>query len=138
MSRTLLTMLSITLAAAFAATAYCASDSSSAKDAKSSASSQKDKASLEPYMLDPWDFQDPAKFKSLIKEREDLQTKMYNLRLKLIKDDPDLQKLHEQIMALHKELAIQLDSKKDMRKLTDRLRDIDSSLDKLPRKDSSK
>ena len=127
MSRTLLAALSIFIAAAFAITAYCASDSTSKISSKQE---------MEPYMLEAWDFQDPAKFKSLIKEREELQLKMHSMRVKLISEDPDLAKLHKQIMALHKELAIQLDSKKDMRKLSDKLRELDAELDKLPKKDA--
>ena len=131
MSRTALAILSTVLAALFAVTAYCASDVAS-KDSKATLS----KSEQEPYTLEPWDFQDPAKFKSLLKEREDIQLKMHNVRVKLINEDPDLAKLHKQIMALHKELAIQLDSKKDMRKLSDKLRELDADFDKLPRKDS--
>ncbi len=127
MHRTLIAALSTIIAAAFAITAYCASDA---------APKAPSKQEIEPYMLEPWDFQDPAKFKSLIKEREELQLKMHALRVKLITEDPDLAKLHKQIMALHKELAIQLDSKKDMRKLSDKLRDLDAEMDKLPRKDA--
>lgn len=126
MSRILLTVIATAIAASFAITAHCA-------DAPAKNTSKQE---MEPYLLEPWDFQDPAKFKSLLKEREELQLKMHALRVKLISDDPDLAKLHKQIMALHKELAIQLDSKRDMRKLSDKLRDLDSELDKLPKKDS--
>jgi len=90
----------------------------------------------EAYTLEAWDFQDPAKFKSMIKDREELMLKMYNLRIKLISEDPELLKLHKQIMELHKELAMQLESKKDMKKLTDKLKELDADLEKLPRKDA--
>lgn len=126
MSRTLLALLSTVIAAAFAMNAYCADPAPKAPS----------KQEIEPYMLEPWDFQDPAKFKALLKEREDLQLKMHAMRVKLISDDPELAKLHKQIMALHKELAIQLDSKRDMRKLSDKLRELDAEFDKLPRKDA--
>jgi len=92
-------------------------------------------AEPEAYTLEAWDFQDPAKFKSMIKDREELMLKMYNLRIKLISEDPELLKLHKQIMELHKELAMQLESKKDMKKLTEKLKELDSDLEKLPRKD---
>jgi len=133
MKRTLATLTFIALAAAFAASAYCGPESS-AKDSKPSVQ----KAPAEPYLMEPWDFQDPAKFKSIMKDREDLQEKMHSVRVKLINEDPDLQLLHKKIMALHKELALQLESKKEMRKLTDKLKDIDAELDKLPRKDAGK
>jgi len=122
MSRIFTAAAAILVATFFAATAYSAPES----DVKDS---------VQPaYTLDPWGFQDPAKFKGLMKDREDLQLKMQATRVKLINSDPDLQKLHKQIMALHKELAIQLDSKKDMRKLNDKLRELDTEIEKLPRK----
>ncbi len=43
--------------------------------------------------------------------------KMHELRLKLIDDDPELKKLHNKIMDLHKELGIKIDQNKEMREL---------------------
>jgi uncharacterized Fe-S cluster-containing radical SAM superfamily protein len=56
---------------------------------------------------------------------------MFDLRVKLIKTDPALKKLHEKIMEMHKELALQLDSKKEMRELAKKLRKVQKSLEEI-------
>jgi hypothetical protein len=110
-----------------------------ADDASATAATVKDaKPEQAPYKMEPWDFQNPARFKALMKEREELQQRMHALRVKLLQEDPELEKLHKRIMELHKELALQLESKKDMRKFCDKLKEIDAELDKLPHKDSQK
>jgi hypothetical protein len=55
--------------------------------------------------------------KKLEADQKQLALKMYQTRLKLIKNDSVLKRLHKQIMALHKELALKVDSKKEMRVL---------------------
>jgi SMC interacting uncharacterized protein involved in chromosome segregation len=55
--------------------------------------------------------------KKLEVAQKQLAQKMYKTRVKLIKNDPALKRLHKQIMALHKELALKVDSKKEMRVL---------------------
>ncbi len=133
MFRPFLLLLTLALAAAAFATVQAAPEAPASKDAKSATGKQTEP---EAYTLEAWDFQDPAKFKSMLKDREELMLKMHNLRIKLINEDPELLKMHKQIMELHKELAMQLEGKKDMKKLTDKLREIDADLEKLPRKDS--
>lgn len=105
-------------------------------EAASSAADAADEKTPDIATLDAKDYQDPAKFSRLMKDREELLLKMHSLRVKLINDDPALQKLHRQIMALHKELSIEIDSRKDMKKLLEKLKDIDSDIDRIPRKDN--
>ena len=85
---------------------------------------------------DPTAYKDPVESERLLKERRDLLLKMYDLRVKLITDDPVLNRMHKQIMALHRELAIEIDSKKDMRKLIEKAKAVDNELDKLQKKKS--
>ena len=59
---------------------------------------------------------------------------MLELRVKLIKEDPELEALHRKIMALHKELALKLDKKEEMKKLLEKKKRIESELEKILRK----
>jgi uncharacterized membrane protein YdfJ with MMPL/SSD domain len=63
---------------------------------------------------------------------------MHQLRLKLLKTDPELKKLHESIMAMHRELALRMAANKEMQKLImsfDKTRQDIQKLEKqLPRK----
>ena len=70
-----------------------------------------------------------------IRELEDqdkkLAAEMFKVRMELIKKDPALLKLHKQIIALHKELALKIDSKKEMRILLSKAADISKQLEDL-------
>ncbi|MFA6102485.1 MAG: hypothetical protein WCV67_04225 [Victivallaceae bacterium] len=70
-----------------------------------------------------------------IRELEDqdkkLAAEMFKVRMELIKKDPALLKLHKQIIALHKELALKIDSKKEMRILLSKAADISKQLEEL-------
>ena len=65
---------------------------------------------------------------ALIKEQKELAKKMFDLRVKLLTKDPELKKLYEKIMELHKELALQIDSKKEMRKLLIKMKAVRTKL----------
>ena len=70
-----------------------------------------------------------------IRELEDQDKKiaaeMFKARMELIKKDPALLKLHKQIIALHKELALKIDSKKEMRILLSRAADVSKQIEEL-------
>lgn len=70
----------------------------------------------------------------LLNEEKKIAKQMFDLRVKLIKTDPALQKLHKKIMEMHKELALQLDSKKEMRELAKKLRKVQGLLDEIKKK----
>jgi Tfp pilus assembly protein PilO len=68
---------------------------------------------------------------ALLKQEKQIAKEMFDLRVKLLKEDPALKKMHEKIMELHKELAIQLGSKKEMRILLKKLKKVKLSLAKI-------
>lgn len=71
------------------------------------------------------------KINGLTEQSKKIEADMYKLRIELIKKDPALFKLHKQIMALHKELALKVDSKKEMRILLSRADDITKQIEEL-------
>ena len=68
---------------------------------------------------------------ALQKERDQLELEMHKVRIELIKSDPALTRLHQRIMAMHKELAIQVDRKPEMSKLYSKAAKFDVELEKL-------
>jgi len=68
------------------------------------------------------------KEQELIKQEKKLAKEMFELRVKFLKEDPELKKLHVKILELHKELALKLDSKKEMRTLATKLRKVKNSI----------
>ncbi len=64
------------------------------------------------------------------KQRE-LAEAMYKLRLELIKNDSELKRLHQQIIALYRELALRVDSKKEMRILIAKHEQLEKEISKL-------
>jgi hypothetical protein len=68
------------------------------------------------------------KEKDLQKEEKQLLKEMLELRIKLIRKDPNLKKLHDKIMELHRELALNLDGKKEMRDIAEKLKKVRTSL----------
>jgi hypothetical protein len=66
--------------------------------------------------------------------KEDIQKldiKMHETRVKLIKKDASLKALQEKIIALHKELAIRIDNKTEMRDLIDKKKKLKLELEAL-------
>ncbi len=84
--------------------------------------------------LEPGNFADPSTAEKLLNERRALILKMHKTRLELIKKDPKLKRIHAQITALYKELAVELDSKREMTLLNSDLRLLDSKIDSLQKK----
>ena len=69
-----------------------------------------------------------AELKKLEAERTALTGTMVTKRLELIKADADLQQLHDQIMALHRELALRLNGKPEMQQLLRQAEELDSRI----------
>jgi len=86
------------------------------------------------YADDKKDVQASDEYEKLVEEQKTNEFKMLELRVKLIKEDPELEALHRKIMALHKELALKLDKKEEMKKLLEKKKRIESELEKILRK----
>ncbi len=72
-----------------------------------------------------------AKIVKLAKDQKTTAKAMHKLRIKLIKTNPELKKLHESIMAMHRELALKMAANKDMRKLIIRFEDNEKEIETL-------
>lgn len=81
---------------------------------------------------DPKPEQDPVLLRTKLAILEADRTKsMENLtetRMKYIRADKNLKRMHDNIMTLHRNLALALDSKKDVREINDRLIKLDSEI----------
>ena len=86
------------------------------------------------YADDKKDVQTSDKYKQLVEEQKVNELKMLETRIRLIKKDPELEALHRKIIALHKELALKLDKKEEMKKLLDKKKRIGSELERILRK----
>ncbi|MEI8246583.1 MAG: hypothetical protein WCI51_12185 [Lentisphaerota bacterium] len=71
------------------------------------------------------------KIRELEEQDKKIAAEMFKVRMELIKKDPALLKLHKQIIALHKELALKVDSKKEMRILLSRAADVSKQIEEL-------
>ncbi len=80
------------------------------------------------------DYVDKAQAEKLLSEREMLVLKIHALRLELIKKDPRLRRMYEQLIQQARDLAMELESKKEMRNITESLGEIDSKLNRLQKK----
>jgi hypothetical protein len=76
--------------------------------------------------------------KNLENQRRMLSMKMYQLRIKLISEDSDLLMMHNQIMKLHKKLAIELNNNDDMKDLITQSKDIDKKIINLMQPENKK
>ena len=76
--------------------------------------------------LEPEIFADRSAAESLLNE--------HRTRLELIRKDPKLKRIHAQITALYRELAVELDSKREMTLLNSDLRLLDSKINSLRKK----
>ncbi|MCF7792063.1 MAG: hypothetical protein K9M56_08710 [Victivallales bacterium] len=72
-----------------------------------------------------------SKMDNLENQRRMLSMKIYQLRIKLISEDTDLLMLHNQIMKLHKKLAIALNSNEKMKELLNKANNVDMEIKKL-------
>ena len=80
----------------------------------------------------------PEKLEDLREGRKKVLTEIYKLRLKLIQEDPDIKALHKKIMALHRELAVKIDNKEEMKELLRKNRMIDAEISKLTEEKNSR
>lgn len=69
-----------------------------------------------------------AKVSDVDKSKADVLSKMHKLRVKFLKEDPDLQKIQSKIMGLYKDMALKIDRKEGMKVLIDDLERIDIQL----------
>ena len=67
-----------------------------------------------------------AKLAILEADRSKSMTALTDTRMKHIRSDKNLKRMHDNIMVLHRNLALALDSKKDVRDLNDKLIRLDS------------
>ena len=82
--------------------------------------------------------QDPVLLKGRLAVAEAERTKeMRNLtetRMKHIRTDKNLKRMHDNIMIMHRNLALALDTKKDVREINDRLLQLDEEIKALQKK----
>lgn len=72
-----------------------------------------------------------AKIEKLAKDQKVTAKAMHKLRIKLLKTDPELKKLHESIMAMHRELALKMSANKNMRRLIIKFEDNEKEIESL-------
>ncbi len=65
------------------------------------------------------------------KELLEISKGMHKLRVDLIKSDPALKKIHDKIMALHRELAIKIDLNEKMKELLKKSIRINNSIKEI-------
>jgi hypothetical protein len=71
------------------------------------------------------------KMKELQNERRKVSLGMYQLRVKLIKEKPDLQVLQRSIMDMHRRMASELNSNEEMKKMLSNAKKIDEQVVEL-------
>jgi hypothetical protein len=76
--------------------------------------------------------------KNLENQRRILSLKTYQLRIKLISEDSELLMMHNQIMKLHKKLAIELNNNDEMKELSEQSNAIDKKIIELMQTQTSK
>ena len=64
-------------------------------------------------------------------EREASLKKMSELRMKYIRTDRTLKRLHDRIMELHRNLAMALDAKPDVREMNEKILKLESEMESL-------
>lgn len=67
----------------------------------------------------------------LLKERQGVAKSLVETRAKLIAEDADLQKIHQQILDLHQDLAIRLNGKAEIRQLLEKKLELDEQIARL-------
>ncbi len=71
---------------------------------------------------------DYEKIRVLKEKKIAIDIQMHHKRIEIIKKNPSLQELQKKIIALHKELAIRVENNEEMRKLVNKLRDIETKI----------
>ncbi len=67
-------------------------------------------------------------------EREASLKKMSDLRMKHIRTDRNLKRIHDKIMELHRNLALALDARPDIREMNDKILRLESEIELLDSK----
>ena len=68
------------------------------------------------------------KLAELNKERTDLLRKIHLKRQELLKNNPKLRRMHQQLLKQTRELALELDANREMRQLNDSLDEVERRL----------
>lgn len=76
-------------------------------------------------------YTDPQAAAELEARKKVLEENIRKKRQELLRTDPKLRRMHEQLLKQIRAIAIELDSKKEMRSLNDAAKEIDVKLDKL-------
>lgn len=84
--------------------------------------------------LNPVLFEDQVQASELIKQREALIQKLIAERQRILQTDQQAKRLHAEIMANYKKLAVIMENKRAIRDLDRELRLLDSKIEKLPLK----
>ncbi len=66
--------------------------------------------------------------KRLENQRKELTWKIVDKRAEIIASNPDLKQLHDQIMAMHREMALKLDANPEMQKLNEQAEKLDQQI----------
>ena len=69
--------------------------------------------------------------KKLEAQRQELTWKIVDKRAELISSNPDLKQLHDQIMTLHREMALKLDANPEMQNLNAEAEALDQQISEL-------
>jgi len=72
-----------------------------------------------------------AKMNEFINKRRQISMQIYQQRVQVIKDDPNLRILHKTILDLHAKMAKQLNANPKIVPLIDKGKEIDSEMEKL-------
>lgn len=76
-------------------------------------------------------YSDPQAAAELEARKKVLVENIRKKRLELLRTDPKLRRMHDQLLKQTRAIAIELDSKKEMRSLNDAAKEIDAKLEKL-------
>ena len=116
----------ILITAAFLAVKTCGAEALSANK-ESNAVPGTNQKSLEPKTSEQIKAERIA---ALDQQRTELMMKIHRKRQELLKNNPKLRKMHQLLLKQTRELALELDSNIQMRKLNDSLRDVERQLEK--------
>lgn len=75
-----------------------------------------------------------AKLAILEAERDASMKKMSDMRMKHIRADRNLKRMHDRIMELHRNLALALDAKPEIREMNDKIIKLDSEIESVDKK----
>lgn len=116
----------ILITAAFLAVKICGAESLSVSK-ESDAVSRTNQKSAEQKTAEQ---EKAERIAALDQQRTELVLKIHKKRQELLKSNPKLRKMHQQLLKQTRELALELDSNIQMRRLNNSLRDVERQLEK--------